>query len=155
MFQDKRVKGEWFALSESDVLEADSLVNDGEGADNNLNYELSLLARNGITDYCVEYTTHNGVDLFPIKVGLSANARLLYDFIKQSTKMNSTPVFIDKVEFMRLANIKTNQTYDSAILELKEAEIIADTKSKYVGWYWTNPVFFFKGNRDKFFQKHK
>lgn len=98
-------------------------------------------------EFWIEYGTHNGVSLFDIKVGLSANARLLYDYIKEQTKKNKTSVYIDKVKFMELAGITSQTTYIATKARLIKAKIIAPSSSVYYGWYWINPVFFFKGFR--------
>ncbi len=98
-------------------------------------------------EFWIEYGTHDGVNLFEIKLGLSPIARLLYDYIKDSIKRNKTSVYIDKVHFMKIATITSATTFISAKASLIKANIISPSSSSYYGWYWVNPVFFFKGFR--------
>lgn len=98
-------------------------------------------------EFWIEYGTHDGIKLFDIKLKLTANARLLYDYIKEEIKRNKTCVYIDKVKFMQLAGITSQTTYIATKAALIKANIIAPSSSVYYGWYWVNPIFFFKGFR--------
>ena len=76
----------------------------------------------------------------------------MYEYIKLKVRKDDTIVPIEFAEYKDATGVTSYSTFTSDRAELVRAGIIAPTM--HAIWFWTNPVFFFKGHRIKTLAEH-
>ena len=109
---------------------------------------LVIEADNSIT----EYFNHGSFSCTDVVLKLPAKALRMYEYIKLKVRKDDTIVPIEFAEYKDATGVTSYSTFTSDRAELVRAGIIAPTM--HAIWFWTNPVFFFKGHRIKIGRAH-
>jgi len=100
----------------------------------------------------VEYKNHGDFDCSAVIMKLPPKALRMYEYVKRCCRVDETIINIDFEGYKNATGVTSYSTFTSDRGVLVQNGIISPSLN--TSWYWTNPVFFFNGNRASALVEH-